>query len=119
MPAILYICIIFVLSSMSHPPVHPKINDKVMHLVEFSLFVLLLYRAFNNGLTNRLNKRDIYLSVLIALAYGAMDEIHQMFVSNRVASVYDYIADCVGILIGWGLIVICSYLLGGRRFEFV
>lgn len=104
---------------MPHPPVPARMNDKVLHLIEFLLLVLFLYRAFNNGLTNKLNKRDIYLSVLIALIYGAMDEVHQMFIYNRVASIYDYIADCAGILIGYCMIIIYSYFLGGRRFEFV
>jgi len=50
------------------------------------------------------NKEEIQHAVIIAFTisflYGISDEIHQYFVPNRSSSVYDVIADGIGIWAG-------------------
>jgi VanZ family protein len=118
-PALLYIAAIFILSSMSHPPVPPMMNDKVLHGIEFLILVLLIYRAFNNGLLKKMAMGAVGGAVIFSFVYGALDELHQMFVENRVSSFNDYIADCAGIIVGIGAILLVNYFLKGRSFEFV
>lgn len=41
----------------------------------------------------------ISMSVLFCLLYAVSDEVHQMFVPNRDASKFDFIADAFGIAV--------------------
>ncbi len=40
------------------------------------------------------------LGIALASLYGISDEIHQIFVPDRVADIYDVIADILGSMIG-------------------
>ena len=94
---------IFVLSSRSKLPLPDSVvfpgMDKVLHALAFGCFAF----AFSYWLGASLWKTKPFLCILIvcvaAACYGVSDEIHQMFVPGRDASVYDWIADCTGALI--------------------
>lgn len=94
---------IFMLSSRSKLPLPDSVvfpgMDKVLHALAFGCFAF----AFSYWLGSVLWKTKPFLCILIvcvaAACYGASDEIHQMFVPGRDASVYDWIADCTGALI--------------------
>ena len=101
-PLCLYAGIIFYMSSLSHPL--PRISipyfDKVLHIVEYSIFGILTARALKNSLPAVLNKNFIILAILITLAYGASDEFHQIFVPFRTCDIFDLTADLIGGTIG-------------------
>ena len=69
--------------------------DKVLHAGEFGLFAALLYRAFTRP---RPAWRPLLAAVLIAVAYGFLDEIHQLFVPGRNCDPGDFLADAAGVL---------------------
>lgn len=41
----------------------------------------------------------LLVTLFVGLIFAASDEIHQSFVPGRTASIYDFIADAIGILI--------------------
>ncbi|OGF59952.1 MAG: hypothetical protein A2Y62_07880 [Candidatus Fischerbacteria bacterium RBG_13_37_8] len=99
-PAILYIVLIYYLSSLSHPPVPPNVSDIILHIIEFFLLFVLVYRALNSGIFKLFARKTALLSVFFSLLYGGLDELHQYFVPERVASLKDFISDSTGILLG-------------------
>ena len=93
---------IFMLSSRSKLPLPDSTlfpgMDKVLHALAFGCFAF----SFSYWLGRDRWKAKPAVCVLIvciaAACYGASDEIHQMFVPGRDASIYDWIADCTGAL---------------------
>ena len=68
---------------------------KCAHLGEYFIFGLLLFRALrapNEGW----QLRWACLAILIAALYASSDEIHQIFVPSRGASVWDALLDTAG-----------------------
>ena len=103
-----YAILIFYLSSQEAIPA-PQLfphQDKVMHLVEYAPLGWLSLKAFMPATVT-----GFLAGVGFSLAYAASDEVHQSFVPGRDASVTDWLADAVGILIPG-----CIY---GRRFKYI
>jgi len=98
----LYAGIIFYISSIPKPLPHIAIPhfDKFLHIIEYAVFGILASRAFKSSPREVLYKNFRILAVLAAVAYGASDEFHQLFVSCRNCDVFDVTADLVGGTIG-------------------
>jgi VanZ family protein len=101
-PLYIYAGLIFYVSSVSKPL--PDISipyfDKFLHIIEYAVFGILAARAFKSSPREVLYKNFKILAVLAAVAYGASDEIHQLFVSCRVCDAFDLAADLAGGTIG-------------------
>jgi VanZ family protein len=118
-PALLWAAVIFLLSTDSFSSDHtsriiepilrwlfPSISDdridfihrfirKSAHLTEYFIFFLLLYRGIRG------NRRGWHWSWalsawFVAVAYSALDEIHQSFIVSRTASPWDSLLDSSG-----------------------
>ena len=66
-----------------------------MHVIEYFLFGVLGYRAYEN--------RHKYISIIISIfgvLFGCFDEIWQSFIPGRHPSYYDVIADSIGVILG-------------------
>lgn len=75
------------------------IARKCAHLTEYSVFALLLWRAFRRPQKDKprpWNWREACLVLLIVAAYAATDEFHQIFVPTRTPAVHDVIIDTLG-----------------------
>ena len=100
-----YMALIFVVSATQfHAPLFQnsqKINaDKIAHIVEYTFLGFLLARAWHYSAPDWKNAR-LWIAVLaVGLFYTATDEYHQSFVPTRDASVYDGIADAIGLALG-------------------
>jgi VanZ family protein len=68
---------------------------KCGHFGEYFIFGLLLFRALRAPGTGW-QLRWACLAILIAALYASSDEIHQIFVPSRGASVWDALLDTVG-----------------------
>jgi len=101
-PLYLYAGIIFYISSIPKPLPHITIPylDKFLHIIEYAVFGILASRAFKSSPREVLYKNFKILAVLTAVAYGASDEFHQLFVSCRSCDVFDLTADLIGGTIG-------------------
>jgi VanZ family protein len=82
------------------------LNDKLAHGLVYACIAGAL--AFALSAT----ARPWLYAALIAAAYGGTDEIHQIFVRNRDASVGDLIADSIGACAG---AAVASWLVYRRR----
>ena len=85
----------------------PKINiwsfDKVLHIIEYFLLAFLMINALKMPTI-----RPVLIVIIIGIAYGGFNEIWQGMLSHRYASVYDAIANGIGMIIG--SIVTVKYL---------
>ena len=109
-PAAIWAAVLFLLSEVS-PDVAGgglEINDKVMHLGLYSILGAAL--AWAGWRSKRV---PVFVLILVGMAYGASDEWHQGFVPGRYPSWGDLLADCVGVILGF--LVLLSLLRGRKR----
>lgn len=77
-------------------------NDKLVHGVLYSVMGLLLGWGWHAS-----GRRHNHLIVLMfGLAYAAVDEFHQRFVPYRIPSFADWVADLVGLVAGYTLMLL-------------
>ena len=90
---------------MSHPlPYIPGMEkyplDKILHVIEYSIFGWLLTRALRLSFPRKSFVFVAALAFLMGVSYGASDEWHQSFVPFRDSSSKDLAADAVGVVFG-------------------
>ena len=106
LPPLLYMALIFVVSSMKQPPLPmPKFEwlsiDKLYHFIEYAILSILLTIAFLNVPPKWFPKGWIWFTAaFISILYGASDEWHQTFVPGRLATIADWVADMFGSIAG-------------------
>ena len=96
LPAILWMCLIFLFSSRPDLPsnkiyVVDFIFKKTAHVLEYSILFLLWYWA--------LGRKNPVKAFLISICYAFTDEIHQLFVPGRTGLLRDVAIDSVGMII--------------------
>ena len=69
--------------------------DKLIHIVEYFIFGVLLYFSII-GIT----KYSIILSLILGTLYSFIDELYQSTVYARNSSGFDVIADIIGLILG-------------------
>lgn len=93
----------------THIPKPPVLNfqhaDKLVHFAAFAILASLITAIF---FQQQLGIRDFVIG-FVCLVYAGVDELTQIPV-GRTADVYDWLADCAGIVVG---IFLCRALLGG------
>ena len=72
-----------------------KYPDKFEHFILYFGFGLTLYFAFKN--LNKTKNYSYIFAIVAGVLYAALDEFHQSFVPLRSSSLFDLIADAVGI----------------------
>jgi VanZ family protein len=96
----LYASGIFVLSSLSHPPMVPSWElphlDKLYHIFAYGGLTFLLIRALSLSCATPTSTPLALWAAILAIVYGASDEFHQAFTPDRMMSVYDLLADATG-----------------------
>jgi VanZ family protein len=96
-PVLLYMALIFGLSSITHPPEPPSgVSDKDLHILLYFGLGVLVVRALAGGWRRYFSLRTAVLAVIICVLYGASDEIHQHFVPPREMDALDVAADALG-----------------------
>jgi VanZ family protein len=104
--------------------VYPSISDaalglvhglirKISHFVEYAILALLAARAFRTSSRDFLINHWFAVSLTFVALYALSDELHQSFVSSRMASIYDCLIDIAGGLAA--LIVISRRYKKSRR----
>jgi VanZ family protein len=96
--------VIFYLSSQSAPlpAVTAVVWDKILHLFEYAGLAALFGRALlGEGLGW---SASFVVAWLLAAAYGATDEYHQLFVPLRSGELRDWIVDVLGASLGAALV---------------
>jgi hypothetical protein len=110
LPVVVYAAGIFVASSVSNATLPAGVSDKTGHGLAYFGLVLLVLRGLAGAEWAGVTARTSLGAVALAAAYGASDELHQLFVPGRTADVHDLRADATGAAIGvalvWLLVVI-------------
>jgi VanZ family protein len=101
LPPILWMTLIFVLSSFSSLPDFEDYDftvKKAAHFMVYAFLYLLLLRAFHSVAAR--NSGAVYhihaLAAFVTILYAISDEIHQSFVPGRTATVRDVLVDTAG-----------------------
>ena len=105
-PPLLYMALIFVVSSLEQPPLPmPEFEwltiDKLYHFVEYAILGGLLAIAFVKAKPAVVPSKLIwFVATVLSILYGASDEWHQTFVPGRFATLADWVADVLGSIAG-------------------
>ena len=109
LPAGLVGLVLFIASSVpgtSYPQVNVRFADKMVHLAFYSVLGAACARGMLRSTVWR-GPRLVLAATAIATAFGATDELHQLFVPFRSADWHDLVADAVGAFVGsllWALL---------------
>jgi len=83
---------------------------KCAHVTEYAILALLFWRALRQPQRHESRPwrgSQARLAVLLVAVYAASDELHQLFVPSRQASVLDVLLDtsgaAIGLLVLWGI----------------
>ena len=68
--------------------------DKLIHIVEYFIFGLLLHFSIVG-----IAKHSIILSLILGILYSFIDELYQSTVYSRDASGFDVVADIIGLIL--------------------
>lgn len=102
LPVIVWAGVIFFFSSRAS--LHASVFDwedfiikKSAHMTEYTIFTVLLYRAFLASGVGR--KKAGIMALLLAVIYAGTDEFHQRFTPGRESTFRDTIFDTIGSII--------------------
>jgi VanZ family protein len=113
-PVIVYCTAIFVQSAYPSPEslsLFP-FGDKMLHFLAYALMGGLFFRALQRTWPHWRLAWIVLISVVLTTLYGVSDEVHQSFVSARMAEGMDILADFSGAVFG----VLC-FALGQKAFR--
>lgn len=102
MPVVFWAIFIFTFSSVTTPMISPEhwqdfLIKKLAHVFEYSIFSLLLFRAFKgSGMTS---KTALIYSLVTCIFYGITDEVHQTFTPGREPTMRDALIDSLSALV--------------------
>ena len=108
LPVILWAGMIFYFSSIPDlrsglPDIFDIVLRKIAHAGEFGILAILLWRAILSP-KQKPDKQPptnvIAIVTIIVILFAVSDEIHQGFVSGRVASATDVLIDSIGAILG-------------------
>ena len=103
LPALAYMALIWTISSIELPELpidRVPWRDKGVHFVEYGVLGFLVAHAVFRTWPHHPMTRTVPLAMMIGVAWGTLDEIHQSFVPGRFAEVADIFADSLGVVFG-------------------
>jgi len=107
-PLFLYWIVLFIATTIPAPAL-PEIldfSDKIKHFIAYLGFAFLLSLTLHFQEKYKKFARYFFVYALVVVAvYGAIDEIHQIFVPNRMCEFWDWVADVAGGVVGISLSV--------------
>ena len=113
-PGILCGIVILILTGLPGsylPHVKPVVGlDKVVHLFMYAFFAFAClwgYRQQFVSNSKAYRKKALLLAAVISISYGGLTEILQEYlVPGRTGDCFDFLADCVGTLVGVAIFAI-------------
>lgn len=119
LPAMVWVCIMFLLSSLPDPETLlgrsiMSLGDALLHSGGFAVLAVLVSRvAFSLGGGSGL--RPLGWALLCCAGYGLVDELHQILIPGRGFAWTDWLADVGGALVGGALLWVVGGLVERRR----
>lgn len=107
LPVIVWMGLIFVLSSQSDLPRYPTrlidlLTKKLGHLSEYAVLAILAQRALTRG---GVRASSPLLAVALSVAYALSDEYHQLHIPGRNGNLWDVVLDALGAVSGLAFFV--------------
>jgi len=102
--------LLYLASSRSGLVTDGRVSDKFLHVVAYLVLGWFVLRATHGGVSE-LRPGPTIAAFLLAVGYGVSDELHQLYVPGRYASVGDGIADALGA----GLSILLMGFMGSLR----
>jgi VanZ family protein len=99
-----WIGLIWFLSSLpgdSLPKMDAFSFDKLAHTTVYLILSVLVFLNFNGGLFKNMTRHEV---LALAVMIAALEEAHQLFITNRFVSALDLSANMFGIFLGYFLI---------------
>ena len=116
LPLIFYWILLFTLTSLPSQSVPAVgVNDKVEHMLAYFGLSFLMYLALLFQKKSSLLKNNaLIFTLLFVLAYGILDEVHQLLIPGRSCELFDFMADMLGGIIG---IIVVKILIHFYKFQ--
>jgi len=109
--AIVYAVLVVTVSSLPNvdlPNLGTGHLDKILHFVQYTVFGFLAARGWGPQRAGKGSGWTTWLPALVMLLFAAADEVHQKWIPGRDAEINDWIADALGIAIGYFLGVVLN-----------
>ena len=78
--------------------------DKIVHFIVFGTLAFSMIWGYREKIISQnanAQKKSYLLTLLLSISYGALTEILQKYIFiNRYGSIYDFIADAIGCVLG-------------------
>lgn len=107
LPLVLYWITIFILTTIPADVIPQFFNaqDKLEHFGAYFVLAILLNLAlyFQKRFSMIAGKSFLFTALFVA-GYGAIDELHQLFIPGRVCDFFDWTSDTIGGIIGMWMI---------------
>ena len=102
LPLVLYWIVLFTATTLPGnqlPDLH--LSDKIEHFSAFFILAVMLNLALIfQRKSFIIFKYAALVTIIITLSYGAVDELHQLFIPGRSADIRDWLADSTGGILG-------------------
>ncbi len=104
LPPIVWMCVIFYMSSQQHVSVSTESTYNFMvlktgHMIGYAILYLLFFRAVYSQKKKQKLDEVLLRAIFYTLLYAAFDEIHQLFVPTRTGHLRDVAIDSIGVFI--------------------
>lgn len=115
-PAIGVMAVIFAASSVPGSQIPGSIWDKLAHMLVYGALGAALTVPLSGGRWSGVRPRVVAVAILLSLAYGISDEIHQHFTPGRTPDALDVVADTIGAAAGAVVAYVAAAIVRrGRR----
>ena len=112
LPTIL-VCTLVLILSVINTGVLPKTDvpsvDKIVHIVMYFVVAVVLMLNQTFYLRERITKQQLYFAFLFSVGFGTLMEVIQSFIPWRLGSVYDFIANTLGVLLAIVIILLITH----------
>ena len=115
-PLTIYWLILIIATSLPAPDL-PSIgfNDKVNHFLAYFVLAVLLNLTFVFQRKFRfLFDKAAIATILLCMIYGAIDELHQIYIPGRFAEILDWVADSTGAICG---VLLINFLIRSLKYQ--
>ena len=115
-PVLAQMIAIFLASGMSDVPDLPGgLSGYTGHFIGYAILGALVIRAFAGATWAGVTRGAAVRAVALSGVYGVTDEVHQMFVANRMPDVRDWFADLAGAVLAVMAVLALARLVRGRN----
>ncbi len=83
--------------------------------IYFILFLTAYYSFNNQKKFKLLNENVIFTSLVFSVLYGALDEVHQLFVPGRSCDIYDWLADVAGVILAIIFLLLIKKFVNNKK----